>query len=167
MNNKAESIISQLGLKPHIEGGYFIETYKNPFSITKNEIDADFEGKRPLVTTIYFLLKSGQISKFHKLKFDEQWFFHSGSALLIYLIDKNGNLNTITLGKNIEENEKPQFLLKSGVVLGAEVVEDNSYCLVSCVVSPGFDYRDFVLFEAEDLIKQFPQHEDIIRKFNS
>ena len=164
MRNKAESIILKLGLQPHIEGGYFVETYKNSHHITSDNTHLDFEGTRPIATTIYYLLKSSQVSKFHKLKFDEQWFFHSGSALLIYLIDKKGKLEKVRLGDNVTENEKPQFLVKSGVILGAEVIEQNSYTLVSCVVSPGFDYKDFVLFEADDLIQQFPQHEDIIKK---
>lgn len=164
--NKAESIITKFGLKPHIEGGYFTEIYKNPYSITNKDIGVDFEGPRPLASTIYYLLKSKQVSKFHKLRFDEQWFFHEGSPLLIHLIDEVGNLNSFKLGTNIYMDETPQLLVKAGIVLGAQVVENNSFCFVSCVVTPGFDYRDFTLYDSNELIKQYPEHQDLIKNFN-
>ncbi len=164
--NNAESIINKLGLEPHIEGGYFAETYKSPYLIGGKDINENIEGKRPLSSTIYYLLKSGQASKFHRLKFDEQWFYHSGSTLLIHLIDRDGKLESVKLGPDVATGEIPQLLVKSGLVLGAEVVKNNSFCLVSCVVTPGFDYRDFTLFESKDLTEQFPQHEKLIRKLN-
>ncbi len=164
--NNADSIINKLGLEPHIEGGYFTETYKSPYLVDGKYINENIEGKRPLSTSIYYLLKSGQVSKFHRLKFDEQWFYHSGSTLLIHLIDKDGKLESVKLGPDVTIGEIPQLLVKSGVVLGAEVVDNNSFCLVSCVVTPGFDYRDFTLFESIDLIDQFPQHKKLIKKFN-
>ena len=164
--NIADKIISKLKLEPHIEGGYFTETYKNPYKVDGKYINENIEGKRPLSTSIYYLLKSGQVSKFHVLKFDEQWFYHSGSALLVHLIDHDGNLESVTLGPDVPSGEIPQLLVKAGVVLGAEVLDKNSYCLVSCVVTPGFDYRDFTLFESVDLIKKFPQHQKLIKRFN-
>ena len=164
--NIADKIISELKLEPHIEGGFFVETYKSPYLVDGKCINENIKGERPLSSTIYFLLKSGQVSKFHRLKFDEQWFFHSGSALLIHLIGRKGNLENVKLGPDIAGVETPQLLVKAGVVLGAEVIDQNSYCLVSCVVTPGFDYRDFTLFESKDLIDLFPQHEELIRKLN-
>ncbi len=164
--NIADNIISKLNLRPHIEGGYFIETYTSPYLLDGKYINENIEGKRPISSTIYYLLKSGQASQFHRLKFDEQWFFHRGSPLRVYLINKDGSLEVIKLGPEVTDNEIPQFLVKAGGVLGAEVIEDNSFTLVSCVVSPGFDYRDFTLFESKELTEEFPQHEELIKKFN-
>ncbi len=164
--NTADDIISKFNLKPHIEGGYFTETYKSQYLVDNNIINEDFEGSRPLSSTIYYLLKSGQVSKFHKLKFDEQWFYHCGSPLLIHLIDQGGNLENIKLGPDISKNHKPHILIKPGIILGAEVIEKNSFCLVSCVVTPAFDYRDFTLYDSKTLIDQFPQHKKLIKQFN-
>ncbi len=164
--NIADKIISELKLKPHVEGGYFTETYKSPYLVDGKYINENIEGKRPLSTSVYYLLKSGQVSKFHRLKFDEQWFYHSGSTLLIHLIDKDGKLESVKLGPDVTIGEIPQLLVKAGLVLGAEVVKNNSFCLVSCVVTPGFDYRDFTLFESIELTDEFPQHEKLIRKLN-
>ena len=162
----ADKIIAKLKLEPHIEGGYFTETYKSPYLVDGKYINENIEGKRPLSTSIYYLLKAGQVSKFHRLKFDEQWFYHSGSPLLIHLIDKDGKLENVKLGQDVAIGETPQLLVKAGVVLGAKVVDNNSFCLVSCVVTPGFDYRDFTLFDPKELTDEFPQHEKLIRKFN-
>ncbi len=165
--DKAEKIISKLGLKPHVEGGYFIETYKNPYTISGGQLDKNVDGDRPLSSSIYYLLKSGQYSQFHQLKFDELWFYHDGSSLQIYLIDDSGNLEEIILGPDVSKGQTPQLLVKSGIILGAEVIDKDSYSLVSCVVSPAFDYRDFTLFDKEELIKKFPYHEKLIRRVNN
>ena len=49
-----------------------------------------------------------------------------------------------------------------GVIFGLSVDED--WALVSCMVSPGFDFREFYLFEEEELLEKFPQHAEIIKK---
>lgn len=158
--------ITQLGLEDHTEGGYFKEIYRNSHGIDDSELPFDVEGKRSLSTTIYYLLKSGQVSKFHKLKFDEIWFYHYGSPLYIHMIDELGNLKCEKLGLNIESGENPQVLVPANRIFGAEVIERNSFSLVSCMVSPGFDYRDFEILQGKDLIKQFPQHREIIIRLN-
>jgi uncharacterized protein len=158
----AEYFITKLNLSPHIEGGYFKEIYRN-----YEECPNDFLQKRGLASTIYYLLKSGEVSKFHCLTSDEIWFYHYGSPLLIHTLDLEGNFNTLKLGIEVENGELPQILIKAGVIFGAEVVENNSFSLVSCLVTPGFLFEDFSLFKAEELIQRFPQHEEIIKRLNS
>lgn len=162
----AEYFISKLDLESHVEGGYFKETYRNAYCTTSEGYPFQYEGNRALSTTIYFLLKSGQVSKFHKLKFDEMWFYHYGCPLVIHMIDDKGNLSSIKLGLDIEKGEKPQVLVPAGVVFGAEPLEEDAFTLVSCMVSPGFDFRDFVLFDEEELCQQHPKHVEIIKRLN-
>lgn len=162
----ADYFISKLGLKSHIEGGYFKEIYKNSFDITDNDFSFDFEGKRSLSTTIYFLLKSGQVSKFHQLKFDEIWFYHYGCPMIIHTINNSGEHQQSKLGLNIEMNETPQVLIPANTIFGAEPMENNSFSLVSCLVSPGFDFRDFKLFDEKELCILYPKNEAIIKKLN-
>lgn len=153
----AEYFIDKLGLKPHIEGGYFKELYGNSLKSPEG---------RPLSTTIYYLLKSGQVSKFHRLKSDEIWFYHCGSPLLVHQIDQGGTLSTVALGLMAEMGEHPQLLVPGNTVFGAEVKNEDSFCLVSCMVSPGFDYQDFTLFSSDELCAIFPGHSAVIRRLN-
>ncbi|MBP2666235.1 MAG: hypothetical protein H6Q76_1215 [Firmicutes bacterium] len=152
----AEYFIEKLGLEPHIEGGYCKELYQN-----SRRFD-----DRPISSTIYYLLKSGQVSKFHRLKSDELWFYHCGSPMLVHEINSAGELSTTRLGLRVEHGYQPQILVSGDTVFGAEVAETDSFCLVSCMVSPGFDYRDFELFSSEALSRIFPQHQTLIRRLN-
>ena len=68
------------------------------------------------------------------------------------------------IGSNIIDNELPYFLVPKDTIFGSTVLNKNSYSLVSCVVSPGFDFKDFELFSEEQLLVDFPDHQDIIKK---
>ncbi|OGO77138.1 MAG: cupin [Clostridiales bacterium GWB2_37_7] len=162
----ADYFISKLGLEAHIEGGYFKQIYKNSFYTSDEGYPYNFEGDRSLSTTIYFLLRSGQVSKFHKLKFDEVWFYHYGCSMIIHMIDNKGEYRSVRLGLDIEKGEMPQVLVPANVIFGAEPLESDTFSLVSCLVSPGFDYRDFILYEEKDLFYLYPEHTDIIKKLN-
>lgn len=153
---KAGYFIDSLGLEPHVEGGYCREVYKS----------RRWSDGRPLSSTIYYLLKSGQVSRFHRLKSDELWFYHYGSPLLVHQLDVEGALTTQTLGLGVEQGERPQITVPANRIFGAEVSDPDSFCLVSCVVSPGFDYRDFELLPNEELLQLFPRHHEIIKRLS-
>ena len=68
------------------------------------------------------------------------------------------------LGKTYNGVCKPQHLVKGKTIFGSAVLEPNSYALVSCVVSPGFEFKDFELFRYDELIKEFPNYEEIIKR---
>lgn len=164
MNNKnAEYWIHHLGLSPHPEGGYFKSTYESETIITDSGIIGNGK-KRKLYTSIYFLLRSEDISHFHRLKSDELWYYHGGSSLTVHVIDELGEYKEIQLGLNLEEGEVPQVLVPKNSIFGSSVMEKKTFSLVGCMVSPGFDFEDFELFEQEELLKDYPQHEQIIRK---
>ncbi|GKX31006.1 cupin [Vallitalea longa] len=152
----AEYFIDKLELIPHVEGGYYRELYKN----TKQTSD------RSLSTTIYYLLKSGQVSKFHKLTSDEIWFYHYGAPLTIHMITSNGEYCNSILGLDIEKNQQPQIIVPAGTIFGAEITDNDTFGLVSCMVSPGFDFNDFHMYTSDELIEEYPMHENIIRTLN-
>lgn len=162
----ADYFISKLNLEAHIEGGYFKELYRNKDIMNSDVLTESYDGERCLSTTIYYLLKSGQVSKFHKLKSDEIWFYHYGSPFIIHMIDFNGKLSSVKLGLDIENGEVPQLIVPANVIFGAEVSEEDSFGLVSCMVSPGFEYQDFEIYSSEQLREQYPKHKEIIRKMN-
>ncbi|WP_144549623.1 cupin domain-containing protein [Bacillus sp. X1(2014)] len=156
--------VSKLGLTPHPEGGYYKRTFESDEQITDKELSVTFEGQRKLYTSIYFLLTSDDVSHFHRLKSDELWYFHAGSPLTIHVIDENGKYQELKLGLNLEKGEVPQILVKKNSIFGSSVMEEDTFSLVGCMVSPGFEFRDFELFTQDELIQKYPDHEEIIMK---
>lgn len=150
----AEYFINKLGLLPHIEGGYYKEIYRSALTT----------GDRSLCTTIYFLLQGEQVSHFHQLTADEIWFFHYGDALLVHQIDAAGNLTAQKLGNKLDEGETPQLLIPAGSIFASEMTNKNSFVLVSCMVSPGFEFDDFKLFSKAELTEKYPAHHTIVAR---
>lgn len=161
MNKDAIYWINKLNLKEHPEGGYFTETYVSNLLITSPEYD----GLRYACTAIYYLLEGKQFSSFHTMKSDELWHFCAGSSLTLHIIGTGGELSNIRLGKNIDNEERFQAVVKSGHWFAASVDDSTSYSLVGCIVSPGFDYRDWKLGNAQTLIKLYPQHKSTIERY--
>ncbi len=152
-----EAIVKKLNLLPHPEGGFYSETYRSDMTISSLD--------RQLMTSIYFLLTSDNVSKFHRIKSDELWFFHSGSPLIVHTLDEKGHTEN-KVGNNFENGEVPQFLVKKNTIFGSSVLLENSYSLVSCVVAPGFDFKDFELFSYENLVSIYPEHREIIKRLS-
>ena len=149
--------IDHLKMIKHPEGGYYSESYRH------NNTCKDKEGKeRSLATSIYFLIEEKDASNFHRLKSDEIWYFHSGSPLTIVVITPEGLLETHQLGLDFEKHEKPQILVPGGSIFGSFVKDD--FALVGCMVSPGFDFEDFELFDRQSLLNTYPEHESYILK---
>lgn len=156
MNNKIQEIINHFDMLPHPEGGFYKETYRSS--------ELCLNGTRNLKTVIYFLLRSEDVSHFHRIKSDEMWYYHSGSPLIVHSIDDQGIYKKQKVGINFSEGEIPQYLVPKNTIFGSTVLEKDSYSLVSCSVTPGFDFEDFELFKQSDLLEQFPLHHKIISK---
>ncbi len=153
MTNEIQELINKLGLLPHPEGGFYKETYRS---------SEEIPGKgRSLQTAIYFLLTSSNVSRFHRIKSDEIWFHHAGSPLIVHMLDDSG-YHTQVVGMDLDAGQTPQFLVPANTIFGSTVLEEDSYTLVSCTVAPGFDFKDFELFNAETLCSLYPEHSEII-----
>jgi predicted cupin superfamily sugar epimerase len=160
----AEDIIKHMGLERHPEGGYYKEFYKSNTIVPLKEEEGTFEQTRYSATSIYFLLSAGDISTFHRLKFDEVWYYHSGSPLDIYMINQGGELSIKRLGAELIKGEEPQILVSAGTIFGAKCPDDSLYTLLGCMVTPGFDFGDFELFSRSELLALYPRYHDIIIK---
>ena len=129
-----------LDLRPHPEGGWYAETYRNP---TPTPTTA---GVRSLATAIHFLLLPGESSAWHRVASDELWFHHRGGALRLWLggdADRPGEPTELRLGPDVAAGQRPQLLVPAGHWQAARPVDEA--VLVSCVVVPGFDFEDFTL----------------------
>lgn len=156
-SSSANEWITTLNLEPHPEGGFYKRTFA---SDDYTALDDD----RLLYTSIYFLLRSGEISHFHRLQSDELWYFHAGSSLHIHMIDKQGKYTIKKLGLNPDLAEVPQVLVPKNTIFGSSVEAGGDYGLAGCMVSPGFDFADFKLFTQQELLAHYPEHREIIRK---
>ncbi len=164
MRQSAQYWIEKLKLAKHPEGGYFREVYRANEIISKKSLPDRYSSFRPFSTSIFFLLKGNEFSAFHRLKSDEIWHFYDGSPLLLYLIDSKGKLTTVRVGRNPDRNETLQIVIPKGFWFAAEVVDKNSFSLIGCTVSPGFDFEDFELGSKELLTNKFPQHKSLIKR---
>ena len=160
--NAIEQIIQELDLQPHPEGGYFKEIYRSVGEINQDSLGVNYKGNRNYATSIYFLLTSDSFSAFHKINQDEIWHFYDGSPVKIHMISETGEYSNVIVGRNFRKGERPQFVVPGQHWFAATVINDNDYTLVGCTVSPGFDFKDFVLPKRKELISKYPQHEKII-----
>jgi uncharacterized protein len=162
LNQSATSWINKLNLQEHPEGGYFIETYKSEKTMNME----GYEGLRPVTSAIYFLLAGEQFSSFHRMKSDELWHFYAGSSLTLHIIESgSGRLKELKLGADVDKGESFQIIVKSSSWFAASIVDHDSYSLVGCTASPGFDYRDWELGDMKILAGTYPQHKAIIEKY--
>jgi len=154
--------INKLNLQEHPEGGYFIETYKSEKTMNTE----GYDGLRSVCSAIYFLLAGEQFSSFHRMKSDELWHFYTGGSLILHIIEPgSGRLKERKLGADFDKGESFQIVVKSGSWFAASIVDRDSYSLVGCTVSPGFDYRDWELGDMKILAETYPQHKAIIKKY--
>ncbi|WP_017295801.1 cupin domain-containing protein [Geminocystis herdmanii] len=161
----AQFWIEKLNLQKHPEGGYYKETYRSLDRINQDKLLTRYDGDRNVSTAIYYLLLDEEFSAFHKLKSDEIFHFYSGTTLTVHIIDNQGEYHRFKLGQNPEENEVLQLVIPHGCWFASHVSQPNSYSLIGCTVSPGFDFADFTLGDRTELIKLYPHLTDIITKF--
>jgi uncharacterized protein len=160
----ASYLVSKHQMLPHPEGGYYKQTYQSDEILNAAHLPARFGGNRLFSTAIYFLLEGKQFSAFHRIKSDELWHFYYGNKLNIYVIHLNGELEIIKLGNNPMNDENFQAVVKAGCWFASQPEQVNGFSFVGCTVSPGFDFADFELAKADELVKQFPQHKDLIHE---
>lgn len=138
-------LVALLGLEPHVEGGWFRETWRAP----GDTVPEGYPGPRAFATGIYFLLHPGEVSRWHRVRSDELWLWHRGGPLRLRLgatgdLPDESAATEGVLGPAVERGEAPQLLVPAGTWQSAEPVGDQPV-LVSCVVAPGFHYDDFTL----------------------
>ena len=148
-------LIADLSLKPHPEGGFYIQTFRSEISVTAPW------AVRPAITSIHFLLSAVDFSSFHRLRSDEIWHHYRGAPVVIDVIHPDGAYERIVIG----EKSRWQGSIRAGAWFAAHVARRNAYALVGCDVGPGFDFSDFEIAEREALAQAFPQHRALIERW--
>jgi predicted cupin superfamily sugar epimerase len=135
----AATLIQQLELLPHPEGGHYRETYRAA------ELVHTPRGPRAASTAILFLLAAGEWSGWHRIRSDEAWHHHGGGGLEIYEVCPAGRTRRTRLGLNLAAGERPQHVVPAGSWFAAQPAECSAWSLVGCTVAPGFEFVDFEL----------------------
>jgi len=127
----ADEIIARLRLQPHPEGGHYRQTYRAP------------DEPRGASTAIYFLLKAGERSHWHKVDADEVWHYYAGAPLELSLSDDGRRVHRLRLGTDFELDELPQAVVPRAVWQAARSL--GNWTLVGCTVAPAFRFENFEL----------------------
>ncbi len=156
--SRADALIAQFGLVPHPEGGWYRRLHT---SDTVLRLD---RGERPAVTSIVYLLREGECSRWHRVAADELWHFYEGSALTLLRADPSLQAVSATrLG--VGDNALPMIAVPADHWQAARC--NGSYALVGCTVAPGFDFADFTLMQdeppaAQRLRDRHPAYADLL-----
>ena len=163
----AGTLVRDLGLMPHPEGGFYRETYRSSETIPDTGLPERFQGERSMATAIYFLLGPGDFSAFHRMRSDETWHFYTGNcALAVHVIHEDGSYRLIRLGSRTEAGETFQATVPAGAWFASEPCDPAGFALVGCTVSPGFDFRDFEMADADALSARYPDMAGLVRRLS-
>ncbi|PYP20904.1 MAG: cupin [Gemmatimonadetes bacterium] len=137
MHARAAELLNLLGMRPHPEGGHYVELFR---SVHRVQV-LGRKVERTALTTIYFLLVAGEFSRWHRVLSDETWHFHEGDPLELLLFDERG-LRRMRLGPVARETQ-PTVVVPAETWQAARAA--GAYTLVACTVGPGFEFADFSL----------------------
>ncbi|MFW6413425.1 MAG: cupin domain-containing protein [Oceanicaulis sp.] len=128
-----QEIVRMLGMAPHPEGGWYVETFR----------DGPGPDGRSRATAIYFLLAADQVSAWHKVDATEIWLWQAGAPLALTISEDGIGARSQRLGPDLRAGERPQAVVPAGAWQAAESL--GHWTLASCVVAPGFEFSGFEL----------------------
>ena len=141
-----EALIDRLDLTPHPEGGFFRQSWVSPVLLPREALPKGYPGARPAMTSIYFLLPTGDRSRLHRVRSEELWLHHQGDGVDLGIGVSPEKAQDpacrVCLGQGPED--ELQVIVPAGEWQTAVARPGPAgYALVGCVVSPGFDFEDF------------------------
>ena len=160
--DRAQDLIERLGLAPHPERGYYVETYRAPLVVGRLPHGAP----RAASTAIYVLVTRAQPTTYlHRLRSDEIFHLYEGGPLDVLLLGPSEGQSeghpdgeVRRLGTDVAAGERPQLVIAAGTWFAVELADGASHCLFGCTVAPGFDFADFELAAGPELAARYPAH---------
>lgn len=171
---KASEVAAMFNLKPHPEGGFYSETFRDPsITLSKSQLPPQYKVDRPISTCIYFLLPSGYVSRLHRIPCAETWHFYKGDPLTVFELTNTGEVKQTILGSDIAAGQKVQYTVPPYVWFGSYPTMDlqtsssdgkslvkaptrdseSHYSLVGCTCAPAFQFEDFELAKRAEMIE--------------
>src|SRR4029079_12818223 len=116
----AAQLFEHLGLAPHPEGGHYRETWR----------DTPPDGARGAGSAIYFLLRAGEESRWHRVDAAEIWHYYAGAPLALEIVQHEHERRTLILGPDVLAGQAPQQLVPPGAWQRA--ASRGAFTLVGC-----------------------------------
>lgn len=163
----ADDVKRILQLEPHPrEGGFFRQIYQSAAMLSAAVFNtssdpAQYNGPRRLSTAIYYLLEPGTFSEMHRLASDEVFHHYGGAPVEMLQLWPNGEIARVVLGMDLVVGQRPQVVVPRGVWQGSRVLPGSAaaetWALLGCTVSPGFDYADYETGTRAELTDRYPE----------
>lgn len=128
----ADSLIERLDLARHPEGGWFRETWRG---------EPGPDG-RAIGTSILFLLRADERSRWHRVDATEIWHHQAGAPVRLAISCAAGQVDEHVIG-DAAEGHAPTAVVPPDAWQSAE--PDGGWALVACTVTPGFEFAGFEL----------------------
>src|SRR5581483_12278695 len=141
--DRVAALVRQLRLEPHPEGGHYAELFRSELRVRP----LDGRDERAALTTIFYLLAAGEISRWHRVLSDEVWHFYEGTPLELVVLSANASFVTRHRVGAPADGAEPTAIVRAGDWQAARPT--GEYSLVGCTVGPGFDFADFTLARAD------------------
>ncbi|MHC5005681.1 MAG: cupin domain-containing protein, partial [Planctomycetota bacterium] len=138
----AAALVERLDLRPHPEGGFYAETFRSP----RRVVPRDGRGERAALTSIYYLLPAGAVSRLHRVASDELWHHCEGAPLELVVLDGSPEQPRRLTLAGTGGGHEPVRAVAAGCWQAARSLGD--FTLVSCTVGPGFEFDDFRMLKA-------------------
>ncbi|CAM0907646.1 unnamed protein product [Alopecurus aequalis] len=179
----ATEVAALLDLKPHPEGGFYAETFRDSsVSLTTAQLPPQYKVGRAVSTAIYFLLPTGSVSRLHRIPCAETWHFYKGDPLTVFELHDDGHVDLTVIGPHLDAGQRPQYTVPPNVWFGSfptldveSFASDGSflvkspkrdpekhYSLVGCTCAPGFEYEDFEMATFHDVKSIAPKAEPFL-----
>jgi len=152
----AKEIIARYRLAPHPEGGWYREFH---CSGRRWENLPGYPAPRPALTAIYFCLKAGEFSAFHRLRSEEAWLHLAGGPLDLILLE--AGRATRSRVASVADGGPPAVVVPAGTIQAARPA--GGFAFVACLVAPGFDFADFELLPRDALLAEYPHCAELVQ----
>ncbi len=146
MHPRAAELIATLELKPHPEGGFYREIFRSALRVQPDDV----RGDRAALTTIYFLLPGGAVSRWHRVSSDEVWHLYEGGPLELLEMDRDFRRVDRHILAAVSPDRRPVHTVAANRWQAARALGD--YALVGCTVGPGFEFADFEMLDDATVI---------------
>ncbi|MBA3475914.1 MAG: cupin domain-containing protein [Actinobacteria bacterium] len=133
MRRDTRALVDRLGLEPHPEGGWFVETWRAPAA----------DGERAAASAILFLLTAGEQSRWHRVDASEVWQWSGGGPLELRIVAPDGQVAVHRLGGDVTSGNALQVVVPAGAWQSARPL--GAWGLVGCIVAPAFSFEGFEL----------------------
>lgn len=141
-----EELLAAYDWFDHPDGPYkFVETHRDAYR-----------------TSGHWLFFPGAFSSFHKVCNNEElWLIHAG-RLLVHVLNPDGTHTVLRLGSDFAAGERAVVSVPANAWQAVEIPEGIPFAFGSNVCAPPFAYEEFAIASREELLREFPDHAELI-----